>query len=139
MKLIINNEEEFYPSLDQLSEFGVDYQVMDDGKILILLDEKEFRIAENHDVTRKSNVPTSASFCDLSLSYFVIKNRRIIFSGNLKNIKDDIYVCDGPFRIFSNIRVMTYEYVSAGEFDVGEKDSLNKYMLENTRKYTNER
>ena len=128
MRIIINSQEDCYPSFEELSVLSNKCEIMADGKILIELDEQNFRIAENYDITGQSN--------DASLAYFIINKHRILASGNLSINNEGDYICDGAFRIFSKINVSTHDYILAGQVDASEKYELNEYMLNSTKKNT---
>ena len=131
MTILLNSAEDCYPSLEALSELGIAYEIMQDGRVALKTDK--VRIAENHDVTKNADSESSA-LNDASLSYFVIEGHRIVASGNLISTGLDNYICEGPFRIYSKINVTTLDYVSAGQVTVDELYALNERMLQATEK-----
>ena len=132
MKVVVNNNEEVYPSLESLDELNISYKIKDDGRVVIKFDSDKTKVIKNNDVSAMiSSNPESA---DKSLLYFLIKNQRIIASGNLQKIDDNKYLCDGPFRVFSRKDVYTYQYIQASQIDISELECLNQEMINSTSK-----
>ena len=134
MKIIVNNGD-IYPSPDALSEFlenGINCEVIDDSKIAVKFTSSKTIVAENKDMTYM--ISKGMENADESLSYFLINGHRIIASGNLQKTDDGNYACDGPFRVFSNIDVSTFEYILASQNQLGDLYELNQRMLNSTSK-----
>ncbi len=132
--IIINSEEDIYPSLEALDELGIKYEVKNDGKIFVGLDTNKIKIGENKDVTHSLSNGNIWPNADPSLSYFVIKNHRIIASGDLKKNEEENYICNGAFRVFSKINISTFDYIFASQNESEELNDLNGLMLNSTSK-----
>ena len=132
MLIKINSVDDIFPSLEALSNLGVTFKTNDDDSVVIELNAPEFKIVENKDMP----ILLSSNFenADSSLLYFIIKENRIIASGDLKKISDNEYECNGVLRVFSKINVTTTDYLLAGQNEIGELDYLNKEMLDATAK-----
>lgn len=132
MLIKFNSVDDIFPSLEALSNLGVTFKTNDDDSVVIELNAPEFKIVENRDMP----ILLSSNFenADSSLLYFIIKENRIIASGDLKKISDNEYECNGVLRVFSKINVTTTDYLLAGQNEIGELDYLNKEMLDATAK-----
>ena len=132
MLIKFNSVDDIFPSLEALSNLGVTFKTNDDDSVVIELNAPEFKIVENKDIP----ILLSSNFenADSSLLYFIIKENRIIASGDLKKISDNEYECNGVLRVFSKINVTTTDYLLAGQNEIGELDYLNKEMLDATAK-----
>ena len=134
MKLLVSLEQ-CSPSIEGLNELGINCIVTDNGMVAIDLDENGMKLVVN---AAAKKLLSSSQYDIESLSSFIIKKHRIIASGNLKKNDDDSYICDGPFRIFSNIKVTTFDYILAGQIDISGLDQLNEDMLNSTITKTKE-
>jgi len=132
MLIKINSVDDIFPSLEALSNLGVTFKTNDDDSVVIELNAPEFKIVENKDIP----ILLSSNFenADSSLLYFIIKENRIIASGDLKKISDNEYECNGALRVFSKINVNTTDYLLASQNEVSELDYLNGVMLDATAK-----
>lgn len=132
MLIKINSVDDIFPSLEALGNLGVTFKTNDDDSVVIELNAPEFKIVENKDMP----ILLSSNFenADSSLLYFIIKENRIIASGDLKKISDNEYECNGALRVFSKINVNTTDYLLAGQNEVSELDYLNGVMLDATAK-----
>lgn len=132
MLIKINSVDDIFPSLEALSNLGVTFKTNDDDSVVIDLNAPKFKIVENKDIP----ILLSSNFenADSSLLYFIIKENRIIASGDLKKISDNEYECNGALRVFSKINVNTTDYLLASQNEVSELDYLNGVMLDATAK-----
>ena len=132
MLIKINSVDDIFPSLEALGNLGVTFKTNDDDSVVIDLNAPKFKVVENKDIP----ILLSSNFenADSSLLYFIIKENRIIASGDLKKISDNEYECNGALRVFSKINVNTTDYLLAGQNEVSELDYLNGVMLDATAK-----
>ena len=135
MRIIIASADNVWPSLECLSEVGIPYAVRNDGAVIITLNARKFIVGQNKDIKpeKQGEWPNN----DPSLAYFVVTKHLIIASGNLKPSDGKNFECKGPFRVFSNDPIATYDYILAGQVDLSEKDALNGYMLDISSKGAN--
>ncbi len=132
MVIIVNSEQDVFPSLEALKEANIPFGVMEDGRVAIQV-EGNLKIGENKDMTFLG--PDSPSY-EASLTSFVFGGNRIWASGNLEQVSEGEFVCNGPFRVYSKLVVSTFDYMSSIQNDISAFDDLNRRMLEASNKAT---
>jgi len=133
MVIIVNSEQEICPSLEALKEVNIPFDVMEDGKVAIQVTDGNLSIGVNRDMIAVG--PDSPSY-DASLTSFVVGGHRIWASGNLEQVSESEFVCNGPFRVYSKLVVSTFDYMNSIQNDISAFDDLNRRMLEASNKTT---